>query len=481
MNVLWDGGSTLSFITLRQAKKLKLTDRKVNLQIVKVGGTVEELQSYGYDLALIDRSNRIVTASVLGTEQISTDMVPIAVEGVVKLFKDTNVQDLSDRPETGEIDCLIGYEYAALHPVRKQAVGHLLLLENRFGTVIGGTHAKLVENNRKLIHHGTVHHASVRVEDFYKLEQLGVECVPQWGSCKRGQCHPGGKNMTLKEEREYRIIVEKLTYKADQKKWEAGYPWIKDPNALPDNRSAALAALKAMEKRLRQDPMHAALYHKQIEDMIQRGVARKLTEDEINEYNGPVFYILHHEVIKPESRSTPCRIVFNNSANFRGHVLNEYYAKAPDMLNNLLGVLLRFREETVAIIGDIAKMFHSIDIPILDQMTHRFLWRNMYEQREPDMFAMTAVNMADCPSGTIAMMALRKTAEMCRDKFPHASETILKNSYMDDIPESTGTTQDAVKITTVITYRAKLLNADWFRQRAFFLNFPSMEGKITRS
>ena len=32
-----------------------------------------------------------------------------------------------------------------------------------------------------------------------------------------------------------------------------------------------------------------------------------------------------------------------------------------------------------------------------------------------------------------------------------------------------------------ITYRAKLLNADWFRQRALFLNFPSMEGKITRS
>ena len=36
-------------------------------------------------------------------------------------------------------------------------------------------------------------------------------------------------------------------------------------------------------------------------------------------------------------------------------------------------------------------------------------------------------------------------------------------------------------VTVFITYRAKLLNADWFRQRAFFLNFPSMEGKITRS
>ena len=72
LNTLWDGGSTLSFITFRQAKKLKLTGRKVNLQIVKVGGTVEELESYGYDLALIDRSNTIVTVSVLGIEQIST-------------------------------------------------------------------------------------------------------------------------------------------------------------------------------------------------------------------------------------------------------------------------------------------------------------------------------------------------------------------------------------------------------------------------
>ena len=143
-------------------------------------------------------------------------------------------------------------------------------------------------------------------------------------------------------------------------------------------------------------------------------------------------------------------IVFNSSANFRGHIPNEYYTKGPDMLNNLLGVLLRFREEKVAMIGDIAKMFHSIDIPILDQMTHRFLWRNMDEQRDPDTYAMTAVNMGDRPTGTIAMIALHKTAEMCRDEFPHASETVLKNSYRDNIPESTATMQEAVKITAEI-------------------------------
>ena len=255
--------------------------------------------------------------------------------------------------------------------------------------------------------------------------------------------------MTLKEEREYKMIEDKLTYKADQKKWEAGYPWIKDPKALPDNKEAALATLKATEKRLRQNPAHAAVYRKQIKNMIDRGVARRLTKKEIEDYNGPVFYISHHEVLKPESKTTPCRIVFNSSANFHGHVLNEYYAKGPDMLNNLLGVLLRFREEQVAMIGDIAKMFHSIDIPVLDQMTHRFLWRDLDERREPDTYVMTAFTMGDRPSGTMAKATLRKTAEMSKDEFPRSSETILNNSYMDDIPESAGSVEEAQKIDKI--------------------------------
>lgn len=135
----------------------------------------------------------------------------------MKLFENTSPHQL-DRPRKGQVDCLIGYEYAAFHPVRKQATGHLLLLENRFGTLIGGTHPSLIEETKKVLQHATVHHAMVRVDDFYKLEQLGVECNPRCGSCKCGQCHPGGKNMTLKEEREYKIIEDKLVYKADQKK-----------------------------------------------------------------------------------------------------------------------------------------------------------------------------------------------------------------------------------------------------------------------
>ena len=206
--------------------------------------------------------------------------------------------------------------------------------------------------------------------------------------------------------------------------------------------------------------------------MVERGVARKLTEKEIKDYEGPVFYISHHEVLKPESKTTPCSIVFNSSANFRGHVLNEYYAKGPDMLNNLLGVSLRFREEAVAVIGDIQKMFHSIDIPLLDQMTHRFLWRNLDDQREPETYVITAVNMRDRPSGTIAIVALRKTAEISRDEFPRSSETILRNSYVDGIPESAYTREEALKITSEIN---QILERGGFRIKGWIMSGKSQE------
>ena len=81
------------------------------------------------------------------------------------------------------------------------------------------------------------------------------------------------------------------------------------------------------------------------------------------------------------------------------------------MLNKLLGVLMRFREGRHAFIGDIAKMYHSIDMTLRDQMTHLFLWRDMKTECEPTTYAMTAVNMGDRPSATIAQIALRKSAE----------------------------------------------------------------------
>ena len=101
---------------------------------------------------------------------------------------------------------------------------------------------------------------------------------------------------------------------------------MKVPSELPDNKKAAIGKLISTEKRLSRNTEHAKVYQQQIDDMLNRKVARKLTEYELKEYKGPKRYISHHEVLKPDSKTTPVRIVFNSSANYMGHILNDYWA-----------------------------------------------------------------------------------------------------------------------------------------------------------
>ena len=54
VNILWDSGSTLSFITFEYAKKLKLQGKAVKLEIVSSGGTVKQVNSVRYSIYIKD-------------------------------------------------------------------------------------------------------------------------------------------------------------------------------------------------------------------------------------------------------------------------------------------------------------------------------------------------------------------------------------------------------------------------------------------
>lgn len=448
LTVFFDGGATISLIKFETASKLGLQGEEVMLSVTKVGGEKERLKSLAYELQLLDRRNRVVEFRVYGIEKISTEIKTINVQGVMHLFDGVRKNELK-RP-SGEIDVLIGYEYAGFHPVRQQASGHLLLLSSRFGKCLGGSHPLLSEYTRKVIQHVQVHHVDVEttIEDFYNIEAMGVNCNPKCGGCKCGRCPIGGKDYTLKEERELNMIDQGLTHQGDH--WLAKYPWIRDPNELIDNYHYALGRLRSLEKTLSKNPEHARVYQEQIEDMVDRNVARKLTKEEIETYKGPVYYIPHHAVWKDSSESTPCRPVMDSSANCRGTVLNEFWAKGPDLINNLLGVLLRFREGFVAITGDIRKMYHAVKISGVDQHTHRFLWRDMDMNSAPSIYVMTSVSFGDKPAGNMAIMALRKTALMNEHLYPEAADTVLRNSYVDDIADSVDSLESAQERTNEI-------------------------------
>ena len=123
---------------------------------------------------------------------------------------------------------------------------------------------------------------------------------------------------------------------------------------------------------LKDKPKLAEAYNKQIKEMEEMNFSRKLTKEELESYKGPLYYVAHHAVLRPEKKSRPVRIVFNSSAVYKGHSLNDYWKKGPDLLNGMFGVILRFRERNVDVMGDISKMYHRILIPERDQHVHRF-------------------------------------------------------------------------------------------------------------
>ena len=191
---------------------------------------------------------------------------------------------------------------------------------------------------------------------------------------------------------------------------------------------------------------HENKYNEQIHDMMKRSVACPISEWEMLYYPEAIHYIPHHEVLKPNSTSTPVRIVFNSSTSYMGHVLNDYWPKGTNLLNDMMGVMLRFRQYKVAIVGDIKKMYNAIALSYQEQHIHRFLWRDMITDRDPTHYKMLALSFGDRPSGNIATLALRKTAQKYKTEYPNAFKLIERNCYVDDLISSVNNMTEAQEL-----------------------------------
>ena len=96
--------------------------------------------------------------------------------------------------------------------------------------------------------------------------------------------------------------------------------------------------------------------------------------------------------------------------------LNDELLVGPDLLNNVCGVLLRFREERVPIAADIESTFHQCLIMEQDQPALRFLWRNLETNCDPDIYQMLVMIFGAASSPCTANYVLRKTTdENCED------------------------------------------------------------------
>ncbi|CAC5374178.1 unnamed protein product [Mytilus coruscus] len=81
-------------------------------------------------------------------------------------------------------------------------------------------------------------------------------------------------------------------------------------------------------------------------------------------------------------------------------------------------------------------MYLRIKITSDDRPFHRLLWRSMKTEQVPEEYEFNSVVFGVNSSPFQAQLVSRKHAEMMKDSYPRAAETVLKSTYMDDNMDS---------------------------------------------
>ncbi len=157
----------------------------------------------------------------------------------------------------------------------------------------------------------------------------------------------------------------------------------------------------------------------------------------------------------PPTKTKKIRVVFDSAAETNGISLNKLLLSGPDLTNSLLGVLLRFRQNPVAVTADIEQMFYSFFVNEEHRDFLRFLW---FCNNDPDDdiidYRMKVHLFGNTSFPAFATLGLRKTAIEGQHVYGQdAKEFVDKNFYVDDRLISLPTSGQAINLVATANLR----------------------------
>ncbi|GFR71744.1 Gypsy retrotransposon integrase-like protein 1 [Elysia marginata] len=429
INVMFDSGSDRSFITQACAKDLKLDCvDKEHVSFACFGDKnpqKEDALRSVFELEVDE--NKI---HLLGIEIICSSMrrskVPL---DVLKHFEFEGISFGEDyqRSRQIKIDILIGLDW--YWPLIKNQVlsSHkgLVAHETLFGWMLSGVvWNKVCENERKNYDHEcttksqalfcqTVISDNV-VRKLWELDSIGIECDG------------------TKEESSDNFVADFCKgIEFDEERYTVRLPW-KSPQSkalLLDNKEQASKRLDNLSKKFDKNPELKEKYDTVLQDFEREGFIEEVSQDEINsDSESPTFYLPHRPVIREESLTTKIRPVFDASCKgANGVSLNDCMNSGPNLIPDLVQILLRFRQWKYALTADITKAFLQINLHPEDRDVHRFLWNLNGNTRVMRFKRVTFGN-------TCSPFLLNATLRFHLSKFEHSAtvEKLQNNLYVDD-------------------------------------------------
>ena len=220
------------------------------------------------------------------------------------------------------------------------------------------------------------------------------------------------------------------TYDKKEKRYTVRLPMKNSTLQLGDSRGQALNRAKANERSLLRKGCYPQ-YQEVIQGYLDSGHATLLSPEEMLQ-SSPAYYMPVHAVFKQSSSTTKLRAVFDASARTTSQTsLNELMAVGPTLQPTLDQTLLRFRTYSVALSGDISKMYREVLLHPEDRPLHRFIWRPGDDQPWQD-YQMTRVTFGVAASPYLAVKTLLQAAKDFAGSLPEAKLHLEKSFYVDD-------------------------------------------------
>ncbi|XP_074030835.1 uncharacterized protein [Leptinotarsa decemlineata] len=456
-----DSGSQIHLFTVKGCKRLGINIKKYYSSIQGIGnnsqpvkGTANLIISSRYD---VDKTYSIRT---LITEKIS-EKLPRVLVNENEICDNLGGIQLADENfyQPGEIDGIIGAELFTELIKSGRIVdsnGSPIAVETVFGYVIMG---KIPMKN--LVSEGQTFLAltdEIPVENlvnkFWEIEQ-----VPK--------CSPPDPD---------EVECEKLYlsgYSRDiSGRFTVALPFKYSPACLGDSSKAARLRLFSLERKFMKIPHLRSTYNEIMKDFIDQGHMRLVLKDS---FNTPNYYMPHHSVYKPESSSTPVRVVLDASFPSDSDIsLNDLLYSGPKLQTDIVTQLINFRLFKIAITSDLRQMYRQINIIEKHRRFQRLFWRfDLADEIQTYEISTVAFGVKSSPY--LALKTVRKLIEEEGEQFPVTSRIILRDLYIDDLVSSVNTEVEAVRLYEEST---KIFAAGGFDLTKWATNSNSLSKKI---
>jgi len=115
--------------------------------------------------------------------------------------------------------------------------------------------------------------------------------------------------------------------------------------------------LRSVEKKLMQDESLAQAFQSVINDYISKEYIREVPD--VEPKPSSEWFLPHFPVVRPEKSTTKVRIVFDGSAQQGGTSLNSESLPGPKLQSDIVDILVKFRKESFALVGEVTQMYHQ--------------------------------------------------------------------------------------------------------------------------